>query len=177
MRSMRAVLLMGCLIASLVAGAAVAQAEVNVGTVDLTKVRDNSPRFKQAFKEIDEMVADFEGRRDRKREKLDDLTEEMEEASRRNDRTTLDRRRREMADKGTDFQQFMEETFGTDGIIENKSSELLAPLYADLAEAGKKVAKSMGLDLILDLEQLNPLFADDNLDVTDAILEQFLKMR
>ena len=177
MKRMKAMLLMGCLTASLVAGAAVAQAETNVGTVDLAKVREKSSRFKQALKEIDEMVADFEGRRDRQREKLDKLSQEMEEASRRNDRTILDRRRREMADKGADFQQFMEETFGTDGIIENKSAELLAPLYADLAKAGKTVAKSMGLDLILDLEQLNPLFASDNLDVTDAILEQFLKMR
>lgn len=177
MKRMNAVLLVGCLTASLVAGAAVAQAEVNVGTVDLAKVREKSPRFKQAFKEIDEMVADFEGRRDHRREKLDELNQEMEEASRRSDRTTLDRRRRQMSEKAADFQQFMEETFGTDGIVENKSSELLAPLYADLADAGKKVAKAMALDLILDLEQINPLFADDDLDVTDAILEEFLKMR
>ena len=71
----------------------------------------------------------------------------------------------------------IEETFGTDGTIETKSSDLLAPLYADLAEAGESVAQAMGLDLILDLEQINPLFSSADLDVTEAVLAEFLKMR
>jgi Skp family chaperone for outer membrane proteins len=69
----------------------------------------------------------------------------------------------------------MQETFGQDGIIESKSAERLAPLYEKLTVAADKVAKEMGLDLILDLEQTNPLFVSDRLDVTDEVLAEFKK--
>jgi Skp family chaperone for outer membrane proteins len=82
-----------------------------------------------------------------------------------------------LQDKSQAFQQFMQETFGQDGIIEKNSSELLKPLYEKLAETAKVVAKARGLDLILDLEQVNPLFASDRLDVTGAILAEMAKQQ
>ena len=71
----------------------------------------------------------------------------------------------------------MQETFGDDGIIEKNSAEQLTPLYDKLADAAKSVAKAKGLDLILDLETVNPLFAADRLDVTDDVLAEFAKLR
>jgi len=152
-------------------------AEIRVGTVDLDRVRKESPAFKSALKEVDDMVADFEKRRDRKREELDSLSQELQQAGDRNLSATVDRMRRELAEKSQAFQTFMEETFGTKGIVETHSSELLTPLYQNLAEAAKSVAKVQGLDLILDLEQINPLFASDQLDVTDAVLAELAKIR
>jgi len=153
-----------------------ADAEVRIGTVDLEKIRSEAPRFKAALAEIDEVVAGYEQSRDRMRAELESLAEDLDAASRQGG-ATFDRQREEMVQKSNAYQQFMEETFGTDGAIETKSSELLAPLYADLAKAGESVAQAMGLDLILDLEQINPLFSSANLDVTDAVLAEFLKMR
>jgi Skp family chaperone for outer membrane proteins len=167
---------MGLILASLFGAASNAAAEVNIGTVEVEKIRKESPRFQEALKDIDDMVEEFERRRDDKQEELQSLAEDLEVASSAGG-SRFERLRQEMMEKSQEYQQFMEETFGTEGIIETKSSEWLAPLYADLAEAGKKAAKTLGLDLILDLEQINPLFAGDNIDVTDAVLEEFLKMR
>jgi|GEM_PF-1740709 len=152
-------------------------AQVKIATVDVQKIRDGAPRFKQALAEIDDMVADFEAQRDQKRTGMDGLAQSMQEATDRNQASTVERLRREMTAQSQDYQAFMDETFGTDGIIESKSSELLAPLYDDLAEAAKTVAKTQGLDLILDLEQVNPLYSNNALDVTQSVLDEFLKFR
>jgi outer membrane protein len=153
-----------------------AQAELRIGTVDLQKVREDAPRFRNALDEIDDMVEDFERRRDKKSSELEELASEMQSYSSRS-QAPSDNMRREFSDKSREFQQFMEETFGSEGIIENKSGELLAPLYTDLATAGKTVALASGIDLILDIEQINPLFVSEKLDLTDLVLAEFVKMR
>jgi len=154
-----------------------AAAQVRVGTVDVQRVRKENAAFKAALKDIDEMSAGFEKKRDSQRAALDSLGQELQQASDRNLAATVDRLRREMTEKSQDFQKFMDETFGNQGIIDSHSSELLTPLYNNLADAAKTVAKAKGLDLVLDLEQINPLFASDTLDVTDAVLAELAKMR
>lgn len=163
------------LIAVLLAGGTIAQAQTKIGTVDLQRIRDESPKFKDALKDIDEMVADFERRRDRQTEELEQLSTDLQDAQQRGLQGSTERLRNELQAKSQEFQQFMQETFGQDGIIESKSAELLAPLYDKLTVAAEKVAETMNLDLILDLEQTNPLFASDALDVTDEVLAEFKK--
>jgi outer membrane protein len=152
-------------------------AQVKIGTVDLETVRKEVPEFKKATNEIDEMVGEFESRRDRQREELDGLAEDLRDAQQRGLQGSIERLQNELQSKSADFQKFMEETFGTDGIIETKSSELLTPLYDKLAQATEAVAQKLGLDLVLDLEVVNPLFVSDRLDVTDAVLDEFDRMR
>jgi len=81
-----------------------------------------------------------------------------------------------LQEKSQEFQKFMEETFGTGGIIEANSEEKLAPLYQKLTIATKTVATAKGLDLVLDLEQVTPLYASDGLDVTTDVLAELAKL-
>jgi Skp family chaperone for outer membrane proteins len=152
-------------------------AQVQVGTVDLQRVRSESAEFKRALGEIDAMVEEFEKRRDRQQAELEGLADDLRNAQQRGLDGSTQRIQNELQEKSVEFQEFMEEAFGTDGIIESNSAEQLTPLYDKLAEASKKVAKKNGLDLILDLETVNPLFADDRLDVTDDVLAEFAKLR
>lgn len=157
--------------------AADAAAQSKVGTVDVQRVRKDNAEFKAALKEIDDMVVDFERRRDQRQLELQELAEDMQLAQEQNVSASVDRMRAELQAESQDYQTFMEETFGEAGIIETKSSELLAPIYTKLADAAKSVAKSQTLDIILDLEQVNPLFVSESLDVTDAVLAEMAKMR
>ena len=152
------------------------QAQVKVGTVDVQRVRDENSDFKKALNEINDMVKEFEQRRDRQADELQKLSEDLQDAQQRGLQGSAQSLQNELQSKSGDFQQFMQETFGDSGIIENKSAELLTPLYTKLADAAKVVAKDKGLDLILDLEQVNPLFSSDALDVTDDILKEFEKL-
>jgi Skp family chaperone for outer membrane proteins len=154
-----------------------AWAELQVGTVDLQRVRTESPQFKKALASVDAMTSRFEKERDDRKSELDKLSADLRDAQSRGFKGTTDRMQADLQDKSQAFQQFMQETFGTDGIIEKNSSEQLKPLYDKLAQAAKNVATAKGLDLILDLEQVNPLFSSDRLDVTDAILAEMAQLR
>jgi len=156
---------------------ATADAQTKVGTVDVQRVRKDNMEFKAALKEIDDMVVDFERRRDQRQQELQDLAEDMQMAQEQNVSASVDRMRNELQVKSEDYQTFMEETFGESGIIETKSAELLAPIYTKLADAAKAVAKTEALDLIIDLEQVNPLFVSESLDVTEDVLVEMAKLR
>lgn len=162
---------------ALLMGASSVLAQSKVGTVDVQRVRKDNLEFKAALKEIDDMVADFERRRDQRQTELQQLAEDMQLAQERNVSASVERMRSELQVKSQDFQTFMEETFGEEGIIEAKSAELLEPIYAKLADAAKSVAKAQSFDLILDLEQVNPLFVSESLDVTGAVLAEMAKLR
>lgn len=162
---------------ALLMGASSVLAQSKVGTVDVQRVRKDNLEFKAALKEIDDMVADFERRRDQRQTELQQLAEDMQLAQERNVSASVERMRSELQVKSQDFQTFMEETFGEEGIIETKSAELLEPIYAKLADAAKSVAKAQSFDLILDLEQVNPLFVSESLDVTGAVLAEMAKLR
>ena len=153
------------------------QAQARIGTVDVQRVRKENTEFKAALKEIDDMVADFERRRDQKQLELQDLADELQSVQEQNLAPSVNRVRGDLQSKSQEFQTFIQETFGEEGIIETKSAELLEPIYAKLADAAKAVAKAQTLDLILDLEQINPLFVSDALDFTDEILAEMAKLR
>jgi Skp family chaperone for outer membrane proteins len=160
----------------LLAMATVASAQVQVGTVDLERIRTESPEFKRALADIDVMVSKFEKDRDAKKAELDKMASDLQDAETRGFRSTSDNMHAQLQEKSQAFQQFMQETFGQDGIIDKNSAEQLKPLYEKLANAAKAVAKAKGLDLILDLEQVNPLYASDRLDVTDSVLAEMAKL-
>lgn len=162
---------------ALLIGASSVLAQSKVGTVDVQRVRKDNLEFKAALKEIDEMVADFERRRDQRQTELQELAADMQLAQGQNVSASVERMRSELQVKSQDFQTFMEETFGEEGIIETKSAELLEPIYAKLADAAKSVAKAQSFDLILDLEQVNPLYVSESLDVTEAVLAEMAKLR
>lgn len=162
---------------ALLIGASSVLAQSKVGTVDVQRVRKDNLEFKAALKEIDEMVADFERRRDQRQTELQELAADMQLAQEQNVSASVERMRSELQVKSQDFQTFMEETFGEEGIIETKSAELLEPIYAKLADAAKSVAKAQSFDLILDLEQVNPLYVSESLDVTEAVLAEMAKLR
>lgn len=165
------------MLVTVLAIAGTATAQVKVGTVDIQRVRDEDPSFKKALSEIDDMVSEFEKRRDRQQSELQGIAEDLQDAQQRGLDASAERLQNELQEKSADFQKFMQETFGDSGIIETNSAEQLTPLYDKLADAAKTVAKAKGLDLILDLETVNPLFAADRLDVTDDVLAEFAKLR
>jgi outer membrane protein len=165
------------LVITVLALTAPVSAQGKIGTVDVQRVRKDNPEFKAALSEIDDMVADFERRRDQRQTELQQLADDMQTAQQQNVSASVDRMRSELQAKSQEFQSFLQETFGEEGIIETKSAELLEPIYAKLSDAAKTVAKAQSLDLILDLEQVNPLYVSDALDVTDDVLAELAKLR
>ena len=84
---------------------------------------------------------------------------------------------RRLGEKSHEYQQFMAETFGPDGIIETNTSEIMDPLYDKLEQACRKVGERLKISLVLDRESVGPLYAADSLDITDEVLIELKRIR
>lgn len=155
--------------------AAVAMAGMTIGLVDTKKIAAEEPRFIGAQKEIDNMVGQFGNERDTYERELKDLSDRLERAQSGHGQETVEMYGRQMAEKSREYQKFMAETFGPGGIIETQTDSIMAPMYAKLEQACRKVGEQLRIPLILDREQLSPLYAADTLDVTAEVLAELKK--
>jgi outer membrane protein len=162
------------LVALFSAGAA---AEMPVGLVDAERIMDEEPRFIQAQKEIDEMVDQFEGDRQKFEDELQDLSDRLQRAQENRRESSVEMYQRRLGEKSQEYQQFMAETFGPDGIIETNTSEIMDPLYDKLEQACRKVGERLKIPLVLDRESVGPLYAADSLDITDEVLIELKRIR
>jgi len=170
----RIVSLIGLLLPLFCAGAA---AEMPVGLVDTERIMSQEQRFIDAQKEIDQMVAQFEGDRKKFEDELQDLTDRLQRAQENQRESSQGLYQRQLGEKSQAYQQFLSETFGPGGIIETNTSEIMNPLYDKLELACKNVGGKLAIPLILDRGTLAPLFAADTLDVTDEVLTELKSIR
>jgi outer membrane protein len=147
-----------------------------IGLVSVDEITAKENRFVQAQKEIDDMVDQFERQRDQYERELQDLSQKLERAQGDRRDNILQMYGQQMAEKSRAYQNFMAETFGVDGIIENKTDEIMGPLYDKLEQACKQVGERLQIPLIIDRESLGPLYAADTLDVTTEVLEDLKRI-
>ncbi|HEX7321239.1 MAG TPA: OmpH family outer membrane protein [bacterium] len=69
------------------------------------------------------------------------------------------------------YNQFLQEAFGTDGKIEQKNSELMAPLLKKINDAVTKIALQEGFSIVLDLSQ-GVFYASSELNITDIVVSE-----
>jgi len=156
--------------------AGLAAAEMPIGFVDTEKIINEERRFVKAQKEIDEMVDRFERDRERLEGELEKLSEEMQDAQSSRQEDLMEILGRRLQDRSREYQDFMAEAFGPEGIIETQTDEIMGPLYEKLEQACKKVGEDMRIPLILDLENISPWYAADTLDITDEVLAELEKI-
>ncbi len=152
-------------------------AQTVIGLVDVNKIVEKDQRFVRAQKEIDVMVARFEGEREDKEKELQELSELMQSAQQDGRDTQVEMYRRRLQEKSRIYQEFMTETFGEDGIIPKNTDETMGPLFDKLEEASGNVGRRLGIDLVLDIGSLGPLYYAETLDITDEVLAEFKTIR
>ena len=156
--------------------AAPAMAGKMIGLVSVDDIVSKENRFVKAQKEVDDMVDQFDTQRDQYERELQDLSQKLQRAQsdRRDD--IVQTYGQQMSEKSRAYQDFMDETFGPGGIIENKTDEIMGPMYDKLEKACKQVGERLDIPLILDRQSLGPLYAADTLDVTTEVLEELKKI-
>jgi outer membrane protein len=152
-----------------------AAAQMPVGLVDTDRIMAEESRFIQAQREVDAMISQFEAEREKFEEELQDLSRRLQRAQENREQSSVELYQRRLGETSQEYQQFMAETFGPDGIVEKNTNEIMDPLYDKLEQACRMVGERRGIPLILDRESIGPLYAADSLDITGEVLAELEK--
>lgn len=160
------------LIALLVIVAAAYSADFKLAYINSESLREDYGAFKDAQAQFDKDVSSWEAQAVEKEQELVDLQTELEQQSLLLSEDKKKERLRLIEQKKQEYQRFLSEIFGTGGRAERRNAELTSPLLEKINTALVNLAQREGYDLILDVAGGNVAYIDENLDITDRLLDE-----
>lgn len=151
-------------------------ADFKVAYINSERLREEYDAFADAQAQFDKDVAEWETEAAEMEQELIDLQTELEQQALLLSEEKKQERMRLIQQKQEEYQQFLSEIFGTGGRAERRNAELTSPLLEKINVALVNVAEREGYDLILDVAGGNIAYIDENLDITDLLLEELNAM-
>jgi outer membrane protein len=78
----------------------------------------------------------------------------------------------ELDQKMQEYQAFMQETFGDDGLAARRNKELTQPIVDKIEEILERIGEEEGYSVIFDVANANIVWASKALDLTQRVLEE-----
>ena len=143
-----------------------AQESLNVGYVDLDRIRQEYKDYQKALSEINAI-------RDKEQKALDELAGTFDQRVRRYELKdglwpSEEEKNKELEDLRRKWNLLNEQKAEKDRELENKSREKLAPLISQIKDAIQVVSKQLGKHLIFKRRDL--AYFDSRLDITGEVL-------
>jgi Skp family chaperone for outer membrane proteins len=151
-------------------------AEIKYGFVDLQKVADEHPVYKQKISEIEKLIAPEKKELENKREELEKLVEELESNPLASE-TIKNKQRENIQKKQREFQQYLGSVQRTIQKYEREklSDAIQEQILVDVNKAVQTIAKKEGFQVIYDVKN-NVVYTEPSLDITERTIEQLLQI-
>ncbi len=146
-------------------------ADFKVGYINSERLRKDFNDFIDAQAQFDKEVSVWENEAREFEQEIIDLQSELEQQALLLSEDKKLERKMVIEQKQKEYQQYLAKIFGTNGLAEQRNSELTSPLLDKINQALIDMAESEGYDLILDVSGGNVAYIDENLDITDRLIE------
>lgn len=163
-------IIFGMMSMSFVSVAKAEEAKITFAVVDMQKSLQTVEAGKKAKAQLEKdfntkkkMLTDEEGA-------IRKLTEEFKKQSLVMNEEAKGKKQQEIQER---IMKFQESTARSQSEIQQKESELTAPIVKNLRDLIKEVASKKGVTLVLDKNEANVLFSADSLDLTNEIVTAY----
>jgi outer membrane protein len=82
----------------------------------------------------------------------------------------------ELDQKMQEYQSFMQDTFGDDGLAARRNKELTQPIVDKINDILEELGENEGYSVIFDVANANIVWASKALDLTETVLEKLNQM-
>ncbi|RKZ31072.1 hypothetical protein DRQ36_03385 [bacterium] len=151
-------------------------AELRIAYINSEYIREEYGAFADAQAQFDKDVASWEAEAERLEKEIIDLSSELEQQALLLSEDKKIERQKLIEQKQQEYQRYLAEVFGAGGTAERRNAELTAPLLKKINTALVDIATREGYDLIFDVAGGNIAYIDENLDITDMLLEELAAM-
>ncbi len=150
----------------------ISQEATRVGYIDLEVVMENYKELDEAKDELERYRSQWELKADSVKSQLDSLEQDYRET--RPMLTDAERisRELEIEEKKAEYEKITRDMIKA---LEQKNQELLSPYTDKITKTVRKIAKDMGLEMVLDISQKTLVYADPKRDITSLVLGELNK--
>lgn len=167
----RADVLAAALAALLLAAAPSARAAEEIAVIDYQSVFDQYEGTADAQQTLDREIKEWEKQVREQRDEIGELEKEIEsqrlmlsEERLREKQAALDAKKRE-------YERFAQDIFGANGKAAKRNAELTTPIAERILDVIAKIGDEKGLSMILDAGSGGVVWAKDDVNITQAVLD------
>lgn len=158
-----------CLCTLLSAVSVLAQ-DIKIGYIDSIKIFAEHPGTQEAERKYREEVDTWTAQKEQSEQAILRLQEELRAQSLMLSEEKKREKQLELERKMQEYQRFMEETFGDDGLAARRNKELTQPIVEKINKILEEIAKEQGLLMVFDVANADIVYADKSLDLTEVVL-------
>jgi outer membrane protein len=152
-----------------------ADPDLKIGYIDSQRIFAEYSETQEAERIYKREVEQWKGQAARMEQEIVKLQDQIKSQS----LMVSEEKQREMKldlDKKMDeYQRFMADTFGDNGIAQKRNEELTQPIVEKINRILETMAKDDGITLVFDISQANIVYANKQYDLTDRVLGELNK--
>jgi len=137
---------------------------------DYKETQDAERLYRQ---EVDQWTAD----KQRMEQDIVKLRDELQAQSLMLSEEKKKEKKLELDRKMAEYQQFMDETFGDEGLAARRNKELTQPIVEKINKILEDLGAEQGYSIIFDVANANIVYANKALDLTDVVLTKLNQMQ
>ena len=168
---MKQFLILTLVCVGLVAAPVMAQAQ-KIGFVDLQKALNLSAAGKEAKEKIKAKVQGYDAEVQSRQEELKKLKDDLEKQAMLLSEDARNNKERDYQQKVKDYQRFTKDIQET---LQQTDADLTRKILESLLKVVQDVGKKQGYTLVLEKTESSIVYADEKIDITDAVIESFDK--
>jgi outer membrane protein len=151
--------------------------EVKIGYIDSIKIFAEYKETQDAERLYRREVDQWTAQKQRMEQDIVKLRDELQAQSLMLSEEKKKEKKLELDRKMAEYQQFMDETFGDDGLAARRNKELTQPIVEKINAILEDLGAEQGYAIIFDVANANIVYADKALDLTDVVLTKLSEMQ
>lgn len=156
-------------------GSSNSYAQLKIRYINSDRILAEYPSAQEVQKKLDEIRAGYESEYNKMLQDYENLAKEIENQSLLLSPEKKAEKEQRAQELGVQIEKYRYEKLGPQGEFYQKNLELTQPLYEKINQVIQKIGEEESYDFILDVVQGVVLYAKDEFDITDQVLEELNK--
>jgi outer membrane protein len=150
--------------------------KVKIGYIDSQRIFAEFRETQEAEKLYKKEVEQWKAEAATKEQEIAKLQEELRAQSLMLSEEKQKEKKLEIDRKLEEYQRFVAETFGEEGMAAKRNRELTQPIVERINKILEKLSETEGYSLVFDVANANIVYAKKELDLTARVLEELSKV-
>lgn len=151
--------------------------DIKIGYIDSIKIFAEYQETQEAERVYRQEVDQWTAQKERMEQEIVKLRDELQAQSLMLSEEKKAEKKLELDRKMAEYEQFMEETFGDEGLAARRNKELTQPIVEKINRILEDLGKEQGYTIIFDVANANIVYADSALDLTETVLTKLNEMQ
>lgn len=146
--------------------------EVKIGYIDSGRILQEYKGIAELQSQYEKEVREWQRKAEEMRREIEQMQRELEAQSIMLSEEARLRRIKEIEEKQREYEQFLQEIWGPEGLAKKRNEEIMRPLIEKIQNILQTIGENEGFTVILDIASGAVVYAKEGLDLTDRVLEE-----